>query len=43
MVVFQNSADMPAKDISRLMNAANDMVSSLDADEAFERKLHIGG
>lgn len=39
MVVFQNSAEMPARDISRLMNAANDMISSLDADEAFERKL----
>jgi len=39
MVVFQNSADMPSKDVSRLMNAANDMISSLDADEAFERKL----
>jgi Domain of unknown function DUF1828 len=41
MVVFQNSADMPAKDISRLMNAANDMISSLDADEAFGRKLRV--
>jgi hypothetical protein len=39
MVVFQNAADMPPKDVSRLMNAANDMISSLDADEAFERKL----
>jgi len=40
MVVFQNSAEMPAREISRLMSAANDMISSLDADEAFERKLH---
>jgi len=41
MVVFQNAADMPSKDITRLMNAANDMISSLDADEAFERKLRV--
>ncbi len=41
MVVFQNSAEMPARDVSRLMNAANEMISSLDADEAFERKLRV--
>jgi hypothetical protein len=34
MVVFQNSADIPAKDLSRLMNAANDMVSSLEATKS---------
>ncbi|NYH99601.1 hypothetical protein [Cupriavidus plantarum] len=39
MVVFKDYADLPRKDFSRLMNAANDMVSSLDADEAFERKI----
>lgn len=39
MVVFKDFADLPRKDFSRLMNAANDMVSSLDADEALERKL----
>jgi hypothetical protein len=39
MVVFQNSADIPSKDLGRLMNAANDMVSSLDADEVLQRKL----
>ncbi|CAG2151172.1 hypothetical protein [Cupriavidus plantarum] len=39
MVVFKDYADLPRKDFSRLMNAANDMVSSLDANEAFERKL----
>lgn len=39
MVVFKDYADLPRKDFSRLMNAANDMVSSLDADEALERKL----
>jgi hypothetical protein len=41
MVVFQNSAEMPARDVSRLMNAANEMISSLDADEAFARKLRV--
>lgn len=41
MVVFKDFADLPRKDFSRLMNAANDMVSSLDADEALERKLRL--
>lgn len=45
MVVFQNAADMPRADLSRLMNAANDMIDSLDASDDFERKLlkRIGG
>ena len=39
MVVFQNAADVPRADLSRLMNAANDMIDSLDATDDFERKL----
>ena len=39
MVVFQNAADLPRADLSRLMNAANDMIDSLDATEDFQRKL----
>lgn len=39
MVVFQNASDISPRDISRLMNAANDMIASLDATDDFERKL----
>lgn len=39
MIVFQNMADIPARDLSRLTNAANDMIDSLDATVDFERKL----
>lgn len=39
MIVFQNMADMPRADLSRLTNAANDMIDSLDASADFERKL----
>lgn len=39
MVVFQNASDVPARDLNRLMNAANDMIASLDASGDFERKL----
>ena len=39
MVVFQNAADVPPRDLNRLMNAANDMIASLDASDDFERKL----
>ncbi len=39
MIVFQNMADMPRHDLSRLTNAANDMIDSLDATEDFQRKL----
>ncbi|PIQ14140.1 MAG: hypothetical protein CO125_12580 [Hydrogenophilales bacterium CG_4_9_14_3_um_filter_59_35] len=39
MVVFQNASDVPSRDLSRLMNAANDMIASLDASDDFERKL----
>lgn len=39
MVVFQNMADISPRDLSRLTNAANDMIDSLDATPDFERKL----
>lgn len=39
MVVFHNATEMPRGDLSRLMNAANDMVDSLDASPDMERKL----
>lgn len=39
MIVFQNSAEIPSRDLSRLMNAANDMVDSLDALPDLQRKL----
>lgn len=39
MIVFQNASDVPPRDLNRLMNAANDMISSLDASGDFERKL----
>lgn len=39
MVIFQNSSDIPGRDLSRLMNAANDMVASLDAVDVLERKV----
>lgn len=39
MVVFQNLSDIPSRDLSRLMNAANDMIASIDSSEDFERKL----
>lgn len=39
LVVFQNAADLGNADLRRLMNAANDMVDSIDATDALERKL----
>lgn len=39
MVVFQNAEDVPRKDVSRLMNAANDMIASADALQDLDRKL----
>jgi Domain of unknown function DUF1828 len=39
MIVYQNMADLPRPDISRLTNAANDAVDSLDASDDFQRKL----
>lgn len=39
MIVFQNMADLPRADVSRLTNAANDQVDSLDAADDLRRKL----
>ena len=39
MIVFQNMADLPRSDVSRLTNAANDQVDSLDATDDLRRKL----
>lgn len=39
MIVFQNMADLPRPDVSRLTNAANDQVDSLDAVDDLRRKL----
>jgi hypothetical protein len=39
MIVFQNMADLPRTDVSRLTNAANDQVDSLDAADDLRRKL----
>lgn len=39
MIVFQNMAELPRPDVSRLTNAANDQVDSLDAEDALARKL----
>jgi hypothetical protein len=39
MIVFQNMADLPRPDVSRLTNAANDQVDSLDAADDLRRKL----
>lgn len=39
MIVYQNMAELPRPDLSRLTNAANDMIDSLDATDDFQRKL----
>lgn len=39
MIVYQNMADLPRPDVSRLTNAANDQVDSLDAAEDLRKKL----
>ena len=39
MIIFKNAADIPTTDLGRLMNAANDMIYSLDATDDFQRKL----
>lgn len=39
MIVFQNMGDLPRLDVSRLTNAANDQVDSLDAADDLRRKL----
>nr|WP_244103431.1 DUF1828 domain-containing protein [Burkholderia gladioli] len=39
IVVFQNASEIGTGDLRRLMNAANDMVDSIDARDALERKI----
>lgn len=39
IVVFQNASEIGNTDLRRLMNAANDMVDSIDARDALERKI----
>ncbi|CAM2155798.1 DUF1828 domain-containing protein [Pararobbsia alpina] len=39
IVVFQNADEIGSADLRRLMNAANDMVDSIDATDALERKV----
>lgn len=39
MIVFQNMSELPRADVSRLTNAANDQVDSLDAADDLRRKL----
>jgi uncharacterized protein (UPF0261 family) len=39
MVVFQNASDIPHRDLNRLMNAANDIVASIDSSDDLERKV----
>lgn len=39
MIVFQNMGELPRADVSRLTNAANDQVDSLDAADDLRRKL----
>jgi hypothetical protein len=40
IVVFQDASAIPSSDIRRLMNAANDMVDSIDAKAALAKKIH---
>ncbi len=39
IVVFQDASAIPSVDLRRLMNAANDMVDSIDAKIALEKKI----
>jgi hypothetical protein len=39
IVVFQDSSAIPSIDLRRLMNAANDMVDSIDAKSALAKKI----
>lgn len=39
MVVFQNMGELPRRTVSRLTNAANDQIDSLDAEPDLRRKL----
>lgn len=39
MLVFENQEDMPRPDLARLSNVGGDMISSLNAEDDFRRKL----
>lgn len=39
LIVFRDVGDIPRKDLSRLLNACGDTISSLDAEEDLMRKL----
>jgi hypothetical protein len=39
IVVFQDASEIPSSDLRRLMNAANDMVDSITAKTALEKKI----
>ena len=39
MIVFQDMSTISSRDLSRLTNAANDMIASMDATDDIERKL----
>jgi hypothetical protein len=39
MIIFQDMSVIPSRDLSRLTNAANDMIASVDATDDIERKL----
>jgi hypothetical protein len=39
IVVFQDASQIPSGDLRRLMNAANDMVDSIEAKSALEKKI----
>ncbi|SAL73685.1 hypothetical protein AWB71_04710 [Caballeronia peredens] len=40
IVVFQDAGAIPGSDLRRLMNAANDMIDSIDAKAALAKKIH---
>lgn len=40
IIVFQDASAIPSIDLRRLMNAANDMVDSLDAKATLAKKIH---
>ncbi|MFA6972118.1 MAG: DUF1828 domain-containing protein [Gallionella sp.] len=39
MIIFQDMSTIPSRDLSRLTNAANDMIASVDATDDIQRKL----
>ncbi|SAK98695.1 hypothetical protein AWB83_05948 [Caballeronia ptereochthonis] len=40
IIVFQDASEIPSSDLRRLMNAANDMVDSIDARAALAKKIN---